>query len=168
MTEIWKDIKGYEGRYRVSDQGRIESVPFKQRYLLRTGAEAYRQTKARIIAQNIQNSGYALVHLHLNNARKACLVHRIVAEHFLKGDGATVNHKDGCKTNNAVHNLEWATYTQNHLHAVRTGLKRQAIKVRDPATGAYYPSISQAAKQSRKSHRKVRATFVLEVAPCLK
>lgn len=142
--EAWRDIPGYVGRYQVSDQGRVMSVPFKQRYLLRTGVEAYRMTYAKIISQQKQNSGYLLVHLHLNNKRKACTVHRLVAAAFVPGTGRTVNHKNGVKTDNRAENLEWASYTDNHLHAVNLRLNRQALPVE--LGNARFDSVAQAAR----------------------
>lgn len=165
MTEIWKDIEGFEGRYQVSNLGNVKSVPFKQRYLLRTGKEAFRLTKEKLLCLNVINSGYQIVHLYRNDKRSAYLVHRLVAAHFLPtASSETVNHKNGVKTDNRAENLEWATYTENHLHAVDTRLNKQAIAVVDPVSGKKYGSISQAAKGARKSHRKVSATFIREVS----
>lgn len=162
MVTRWADVPGFEGRYQVSDQGIVMSLPFLQRYLLRTGAEAFRRTKAKPIQQLLINSGYYTVNLWLDDVGSRHLVHRLVADAFCHGkfSGADVNHKNGVKTDNSAENLEWATRTENHLHAVREGLNKQAIRVTDPATGATYPSISQAAKGAHKSHRAVAATFV--------
>lgn len=168
MTEQWADIAGFEGRYQVSSEGRVRSLPFKQRYThWRTGREHYRQTAGRILSTQKINSGYRIVHLHKDNVRTALLVHRLVADAFLLGQpGETVNHKDGNKTNNRASNLEWTSYSENHIHAVALGLNAQAIRVTDPATGVTYDSITQAAKQARRSHRTVRALFVREAATC--
>lgn len=168
MIEQWKDIPGFEGRYQVSNLGRVKSLAFKQRYThWRTGAELFRQTREKILAVQLINSGYEIVHLHLGNKRKAFLVHRLVASAFLPGPAfPTINHKNGIKTNNSASNLEWATYSQNHNHAVEMGLNLQALPVSDPITGVRYPSISRAARLARKSHRKVRATFLREGEVC--
>jgi CO dehydrogenase/acetyl-CoA synthase alpha subunit len=151
--EIWKDIPGFEGRYQVSDQGRVKSLPFMQRYLLRNGQEAFRRTGARILAQQLINSGYSLAHLHLDNARTALTVHSLVAQAFLPGPpGETVNHKNGVKTDNRASNLEWTTYSENHLHAVATGLRPDAIPVIAPG-GRRFPSINQAQEIYGKAAR---------------
>lgn len=130
-TEIWKPIPGYEGRYEVSDLGRVKSVSFLQRYLLRNGKEAHRWTCERILATQPNNRGYLLVHLHLNNARRAYTVHTLVALVFLPErptPAHEVNHKDGVKANCAASNLEWATRSENHKHAYRTGLRQHWTK----------------------------------------
>lgn len=133
-AEIWKDIRGYEGRYQVSNLGNVKSVAFMQRYLLANKKEAYRLTKPKIIAQQLINSGYLLVHLHKDNKRTARTVHTLVADAFLSGSGE-VNHTDGVKTNNCLSNLEYVTSSQNKIHAVSLGLYPTAIKVKATPVG---------------------------------
>lgn len=161
MAESWKDIAGFEGRYQVSDAGRVKSLPFRQRYLLRNGAEAYRTTSERIIAMQSINSRYLIVHLHLDGRRSARLVHRLVAEAFLSGPAsATVNHKNSDRQDNNAENLEWATHSENLLHALANGRNRTAISVTDPATGRRFASITQAAKEMKRSPKTIRAHYV--------
>ena len=154
MMENWRDIPGYEGRYQVSDLGNVKSVAFKQRYLLRTGAEAWRLTKERLIARQITNSGYFIVHLYLDNKRKVHTIHTLVARAFIPNPQALpeVNHRDGRKSNCKVVNLEWESRTGNKLHAVAAGLNSQARQVTAPS-GAAYPSIAQAARGEQVAHR---------------
>lgn len=126
--EQWRDIPGFEGRYQVSDLGRVKSLPFMQRYLLRNGQEAYRRTRERCLATQVQNSGYTIVHLHLNNVRKAHTVHTLVALAFLPERPTPkheVNHKNGVKGDCTVQNLEWVTRSENHRHAFATGLRKK-------------------------------------------
>ena len=162
--ERWQPISGFESRYEVSDLGRIRSLAFNQRYLLRNGETAFRRVKPRNIATQAINSGYLIAHLHRDGIRKAVLVHRLVARHFVPGfaDGLEVNHVNGVKTDNNFTNLEWVPSRDNKLHAVAIGLSSQAIPVKDPATGVRYSSISQAAKETHKSARTVSATFLRE------
>lgn len=159
MRERWKDIPGFEGRYQVSDLGRVKSLSFMQRYLLRNGKEAFRKTKEKIRKLKSINSGYTTVGLCLDNVETTALVHRLVAQAFVEGSGETVNHKDGVKRNNCAANLEWASYTDNHLHAVANGLNKQAIKVVCPETGAIYQSIAQAERKANVSHKTISAKW---------
>lgn len=160
MVEQWRDIAGYEGLYQVSDLGRVKSLPFMQRAVSKRGKEYWRQTKERILHQGLQNSGYMLVFLWKGDKQKACTVHRLVAKAFLPtSTKRTVNHIDGNKRNNALVNLEWVSYTDNHLHAVELGLNLQAVRVQCPVTGAIFGSITQACKALHHSPRYVRRVF---------
>lgn len=161
MVENWKPIQGWEGLYEVSDAGRVRSLAFMQRYLLRNGKPAFRRTAERLLSVRTNNRGYLLVTFSRNDKSFGFLVHRLVAQAFHPNPDLLpeVNHKDGVKANCCADNLEWCTGQHNKRHAVTNGLNTQAVRVVDPATGTTYPSISQAAKGARLAHRTVRATF---------
>lgn len=123
MTEIWKDIKDYEGLYQVSNLGRVRSLDM---YV--NGRNCKYRRKGKVL-KFILNRGYARVDLRRNNTHNICRVHRLVAETFpdmvgwtedAKGksfDELQINHKDKNRTNNCVDNLEWCTckYNNNYL-----------------------------------------------------
>lgn len=153
MTEEWKDIVGYEGRYQISNLGRIKSLSFMQRYVMKNGVENYRRTKEKILTTQIARHGYELVQLWLDDVRVAKSVHSLVAEAFVEGSGETVNHIDGVKHHNTADNLEWVSYSENHNHAVDLGLNTQAVRVRSPRTGIEYPSINRARIAEHVNHR---------------
>ena len=104
MIEEWKDIKGYEGLYQVSNLGTVKS---------KTG---------RIRKTTFTNSGYELVVLYNNCKSKGFTIHRLVAESFIPNpeNKPQVNHIDEDKTNNMVSNLEWVTAKENVNHGTRT------------------------------------------------
>lgn len=120
--EIWEDIKGYEGLYQISNLGQVKSlekyVPYKHT------SNALQKKPCRILKGEISKCGYIRVVLQ-NCKRERCLVHRLVANAFISNpeNKKTVNHKDGNKQNNSARNLEWATQSENLIHAVKTGLK---------------------------------------------
>lgn len=142
----------------MSNLGRVKSLAFMRRCTVH-GFERQRMTAERILAQQRTNSGYVIVHLHLNNKRTAKTVHRLVAGAFIPGTGATVNHKDSDRTNNAATNLAWATYAENNQYTVAVGRNIQAIRVIHPTTGEVFGSITQAARAAKCNHRTVRSSW---------
>lgn len=116
MQEIWKDIKGYENLYQISNLGRIKSFP-------RIGT---RTMKIRILKQTITKNGYYCVVLYKNRKPKTKSVHRLVAETFIPNPNNynIVNHKDENSLNNNVNNLEWCTQKYNINYG--TGNKRRS------------------------------------------
>lgn len=108
--EIWKDIKGYEGIYQVSNLGNIKSLPRKYK----NG-----RTEKEIIKKPSKlPKGYLRIPLCKNGKTKYYYVHRLVAETFIPNleKLPCINHKD-CKTaNNNVDNLEWVSYKENNSY----------------------------------------------------
>ena len=120
---IWKDIKGYEGRYQVSNTGLIKSL---QRHV-ENGSDKGMILPERILKPNIIVSGYHAVRLQKDGIGKQLYVHKLVADAFLNNDyasGYVVNHKDGNKGNNNVENLEYVSYSENNQHAWDNGLRK--------------------------------------------
>lgn len=111
--EIWKDVVGYEGLYKVSNFGRIKSCPLRSNH------------NGELIMKNQIITGYKVVSLCKNNKMKLVKVHRLVAIAFIDNpdNKPQVNHIDGNKLNNNVDNLEWVTAQENSLHAFRLGLR---------------------------------------------
>ncbi len=106
--EIWKDIVGYEGKYQVSNKGRVRSLPVKSNTKYFSG---------RVLALFPDATGYMAVSL----SRKSHKVHRLVAIAFIDNPNnyTCVNHKDEDKTNNNVENLEWCTHKYNNNYGTR-------------------------------------------------
>ena len=103
--EIFKDIKGYEGMYQISNVGRVMSLPRK-----RWKGNGDANVKGRIVCHMIGKKGsfYYTVFLWKNNKSKSFYVHRLVATAFCGGElDEQVNHKDGIKSHNFASNLEW-------------------------------------------------------------
>ena len=115
--EIWKDVKGYEGIYQVSNTGLVRSID----RVNSRGAKI----KGRVLAQAEGKGGYKVVCLSKEGKAKEGKVHRLVAQAFIEnlGDLPQVNHIDGDKENNEVENLEWVTAKRNIEHAHETGLR---------------------------------------------
>ena len=111
MKEIWKDIKGYEGLYQVSNLGRVKSL---ERKVLRSEGE-YRTISERILKPQTTLRGYQRIGLHYKGINKLFRIHRLVAQAFIPNpdNKPEVNHIDGKTSNNRVDNLEWVTAAQN-------------------------------------------------------
>jgi hypothetical protein len=114
LEEEWRDIKGYEGRYQVSNLGEIKSLKYAQMDL------------QRILKPHITARGYYSICLCNNGTSEVTTVHRVVAKTFIDNplNLPQVNHKDGNKLNNRVDNLEWVTARQNTEHAWKNELKK--------------------------------------------
>lgn len=119
MEEIWKDVVGYEGRYQVSNLGRVKS--------LRMWSSVQRRycQRERILKQYQNTTGYFQINLKTNGTRRLGLVHRLVAQAFIPNleNKREVNHINGIKADNRVENLEWCTSQYNTIHAYKTGLE---------------------------------------------
>ena len=124
MEEIWKDVKGYEGLYQISNLGRVKSVGFQ--YKGRWGNTMFR--KGKIIVQKEKTGGYLYVCLSKNGVHKYFRVHRLVAQAFIPNSEKLqiVNHKDENVQNNVVSNLEWCDIKYNTNYG--TGIKRRSEK----------------------------------------
>lgn len=119
--EMWVDIVGYEGLYKVSNMGRVKTM---ERPDLETGyGNYYRESLIR--KQNLGTSQYPSLILFRDKRRRPRMVHRIVAEHFLPNpeNKRCVNHKNGIKTDNRLDNLEWMTHSENSYHKFQIGLQ---------------------------------------------
>lgn len=164
QEEVWKDVVGYEGLYRVSNYGNVISIP------------RLSKKRNRIYAGQKLNctkflTGYLNVGLSKDSITTKYNVHRLVAEAFIPNpeNKATVNHKDGNKLNNNINNLEWNTYTENNRHAFANNLikrycgkdnkaskpvsqyTRQNIKIKD------FDCIKEAARQTNTNGSSIGA-----------
>ena len=116
--EIWKDIKNYEGKYQISNFGRIKGLDRKIVYGNINKGEYH--TKKQAILKSTISGKYEMIKLEGNNS---LLVHRLVAEHFIQNieNKPYVNHIDQNPLNNFYKNLEWCTQSENIISANRAG-----------------------------------------------
>lgn len=153
---MWKDIKGYEGFYQISDEGTVRRI-LKDRT---------RDIKCR-------EGKYYTVNISKHGKKKTFAVHRLVAETFLERPEGylEVNHKDGDKHNNRVENLEWVTQLENRTHAIRVlgknpfGKQPRKVICKDPVTDeivAEFHSIAEAARTLGKMSARAPITYACQ------
>ena len=116
--EIWKDIKGYEGEYQVSNFGRVRSI---DKYVNCGLIHSNKALKKGKILKLSERNGYLGVGLCNGKSQKSKLVHKLVAEAFIENPNNynCVNHKDENKQNNCVNNLEWCSILYNNTYGNR-------------------------------------------------
>lgn len=116
MKEIWRDIKGYESLYQVSNLGRVKSLARK---VIKKNYVSFK--KERILKQQTDRYGYKKVILQRNYQIKTFSIHRLVAEAFLENpyNLPQINHKDENKENNCVLNLEYCDSKYNNNYGTR-------------------------------------------------
>lgn len=121
--EIWKEIKGYEGKYEVSNFGQIKSV---SRTIVPGLGSGY-ISKERILKPQKCSNGYLFICLSSKGIVKQILIHRLVAFAFVEGykSGYEVNHLDEVKTNNHADNLQWTSHKNNINHG--TAIARRVM-----------------------------------------
>lgn len=129
--EVWKDVRE-NANYEVSNTGRVR----------RKGSDVDKASRER--------KGYLAVNLYKDGKESCRTIHRLVAEAFIPNPECKpdVNHIDGVKHNNFVENLEWATKSENMLHAYQTGLAK--------------PSRSMLGKKNPNAGRKGKPIRIVE------
>lgn len=130
--ETWKQVKGYEGLYEVSDMGRVKSMARSF-----TGKDGVTKPVHERILTPLQNKVTErhpmkrhFVELWKENKRKRASVHRIVAEAFVPNPQGKpqVNHIDGDPLNNRPGNMEWCNNSENVKHAYEHNLRSRVKK----------------------------------------
>ena len=156
MQETWKKIDGYNGKYLISNYGRLKSF-------------AQDKKNGKIKTGNLTHKGYLAVLLYDSKGNKKWFpVHRLVASAFIDNPEGLpqVNHRDEVKTNNHVDNLEWCTNEYNINYGTkneRTALanmccpttSKKVYSVDESGNVEYFDSIGEAERQTGNSHSNI-------------
>ena len=163
MEEIWRDIYEYEGKYQVSNMGRVRSLDFTSMQPHSKTGEIHPYTyTGRMLKPHAINSGYLAVGLRDQQGKRQHLVHRLVAAAFIPNpnDLPVVNHKNEDKTDNRAENLEWCTNMYNNhygnaqrklseTHTNHPNLSKPVFqKDKDGCLVNMFPSAAEASRQT--------------------
>ena len=147
-NEIWKDIKGYEGLYQVSNLGRVKRLVGK-------GCK-----QERLLKPHKNNGGYLKVSLSKNGEIKKPYLHRLVMETYCPCENMKdlqVNHKSEIKTDNSLNNLEWCDAKYNANYGTRNersaAARSKAVRCLDDKK--LYPSLVEVEKQTGIAHQSI-------------
>jgi hypothetical protein len=137
--EIWKDIKGYEGSYQISNFGRVKRL---QRTVRNNIYGGMRIVTEKILSATDNGNGYKFVGLRKDGSRKNHYVHRLVATAFIDNPNEFhyVNHLDRDRANNIVGNLEWCEQDENVRYSSEM-MKKPKATCKSTNTGEKYVSI---------------------------
>ena len=124
--EVWKDIEGYEGYYKVSNLGKVKSVD----RIIKYKDDRVYYTKGKILIQDINTRGYKYVTLSKESMRRKRTVHRLVIEAFIPNpeNKPCIDHINTIKTDNRVQNLRWVTQKENLNNELTLERKRERYK----------------------------------------
>lgn len=137
-VEVWKDIKGFEGIYQVSNLGNVRSL---DRRVVNHKGGTTRIVRGMAMKPWDNGNGYLIVALNDKRKRKNCYVHRLVAEAFIDNpkNKKYINHKDYNTKNNSEINLEWCTQKENIAHS-SAHMRKPRTKCKASNTGEKYVS----------------------------
>ncbi|WP_299315526.1 NUMOD4 motif-containing HNH endonuclease [uncultured Halomonas sp.] len=127
MKEIWRDVPGYEGRYEVSDKGRVRSRDRQVEATTRQGTTYYSRRRGRLLRPGRMNAfGHLSVAIGKGNSRT---VHSLVMEAFIgpRPDGFDIRHLNGDGSDNRLVNLEYGSRSENNRDIARHGRRRVTL-----------------------------------------
>lgn len=166
--EEWRDIPEFEGRYQVSDAGRMKVMG---RRVNKNHPERVQLRPDKIAPQYNDKNGYKLSHVNDHGRMLMVRVHRKIAEAFIPNpeNKPYINHKNGVCWDNRVENLEWVTGKEHYRHTYLTrppARSRPVVQLKDGRVVGGYSSGAEAQRQGfnrtcinsclygqRKSHR---------------
>jgi len=127
IEELWMPIKGFEGRYEISNFGRVKSLERS----FNLGKNSIKVVE-KILKQENHYRGYKTIKFKLfGGGCKKFFIHRLVGEHFIPNPEMkdVVNHIDADKTNNHISNLEWMTFGENTRYYFHVTKKEQEANI---------------------------------------
>lgn len=135
--EQWRPVVGYEGRYEVSDHGRVRGLDRR----VRTKGGGMMTVKGRVLAPAPNGNGHPAVSLHREGVSKTWKVHTLVLEAFVgpRPEGMGCRHLDSNPENNHLSNLCWGTQTENMKDMTDAGRHHNQVRTHCPQGHEYTP-----------------------------
>lgn len=155
----WRPVVGFEGRYEVSNDGRVRSVDRVD--------HLGRHWKGRVRKAQISR-GYPAISMTESDTPGARHVvrriHVLVAEAFIgpRPPGAVTRHLDGDAQNNHVSNICYGTYGENLRDSVRHGTHQMASKTHCIHGHEYTPENTRWSRNARGEGLKRRSCLTCE------
>lgn len=143
LFEEWLPIENYEDLYQVSNWGRVKSLNYRH------------TNQEQILKQINDKDGYQQIRLYKDGKGKTFKVHRLVAMAFIQNPNnyTEINHKDECKTNNRIDNLEWC----NRKYNVNFGTRNERC------SGENHPMFGNFGKKHPSAKQIIQLTLNGEV-----
>ena len=152
--EEWRDIKGYEGLYQISSEGRVKS---KQRITRNN-----QTIKEKIRKPKIDKDGYCCVKLWIDGISKEYFIHRLVAQAFIPNpyNKPCIDHINTDKMDNRVENLRWCTHKENANNPIsREKYLRNRYKVEGTHRISVYRPTKESIEKMAEKHKKPVAMY---------
>ena len=160
--EEWRDIAGYEGKYQISNFGRVKSLPRFIKSGKSRNRKGYRLKKESIIQPSVSYNGYLYVGLSNNNKVSCFRINRLVAQEFIPNPDnlPTVDHINRNRIDNRIENLRWASMKmQCNNSDIKSRIKviSKSVKqyTKDGIFIAEYESVSEAERQTGICHSSI-------------
>lgn len=150
--EVWKDVPGYEGLYRVSNYGNCKRLSRTFKHPVKLDA----LLKEMILSNTRNNAGYVCWTMYKEGNKKAFTAHRLVSLLFVSNPGNLphVNHRNGVKSYNYYLNLEWVNHRENISHRYK-GVKRTSA-----LTGVFVHKKKHHHKESYRSQINIKGKSI--------
>jgi len=122
--EIWKDIIGWEGYYKISNFGNVKSLDrIIQRYSNIEKRITDFKLKGKLLKPKTRKDGYKIIYLHKDKLRVEAYIHKLVMQAFVgeRPKDYHICHGDGNRGNNLLSNLRYDTASANSIDSLNHG-----------------------------------------------